>query len=276
MNARYYDDYDYDAAYSRYSRHGLREPAPIIESPWTPLVRLGARTLGALTTSGALSLLVHRLAIVDHNRSESRAITVDAFAWSLLISVIIAHAGPEVLKRVDKWLDTRTPQTEQLEFKGPRRKLMPDLVVHNRRNPLRSKPTQDEKWAQARAKAGSTSKRRFAQNVQPVQAAHVRPTVDDVADFYETTTYMFAQHREALVRRAFEARWGDGTARYTAYVGPKNVDMHAWSDGGLWKQWRVIEQVDGRGKCRFTREIDEILAMNGEVRQYARRRGWAL
>jgi len=239
--------------------------------PPTATDQVRARTLGALTVSAVLSGAAFGLTALD----DSLAAAADIAARVLCITSPVFVIGVHVVAP----LADRFAPREQVTTPGEslaRQRLRPDPVVRKRGEPR--PPANDGRRTMQEFVEQLARKRRaknsLDQAVEPVQAQR---DDWDVQEFYDTLTAIWPEPTQANFRQQFGAK--DGRVLYTIYVGPKNGDVTCWGDVGVWKQWRVLRQVDGRGKCdwaEWVRGVDDILAMNARLRRYARQRGWDL
>jgi hypothetical protein len=211
----------------------------------------------ALVVGGGLAFGVFLLSVWDRRLIEAFEICTKVFGLSTVISLPLAYAGPGLLDVAHHWLDREPP----IRPDGAQRKLEREPII-NRRGNRKALGTHGEKMARARSLFKAPKRRVFKQSVAPVAVGL------DVRDFYDVTTVMHTHHADALTRRAFEREFHRGQSLYREYVG-------TWQEPGLWREWRVIEEKDRRGTCRFVCDLDDILKMNRALWWYARAQGYS-
>lgn len=213
-------------------------------------------------------------------------VAILAFGWSEVTALALAYGGLPLLDYLlDRFGVGRRGEPEWLEAKAPRgrRDPMPDPRIN--RHGCSHEPSPQQKMAQAVAAAQRLSRQRnngrFTRDVTRVQARVVdysKAGLTEVEEFVLVTLNMYKYHRDRLTKRAFQHEFppGDdpelsGSALYKKYIGPRAAEVHPWSKAGVWKKWHVVEEIDGRGGCRFRRSLtlEHIFEMNEDVKAYA-------
>jgi len=192
-----------------------------------------------------------------------------------IVALTTAYAGPPVLDRFK--LPPREPQVVDADPPMPRTRLRRDPIVRTSGQPR--PPANDGRGKMAELRERLTAKaprrRHYERQAEPVQAVR---SDWDVVEFYDVLEAIWPGDP---TQDAFRQRWGQKGGRdlYTVYVGKKNSDVTCWGDVGIWRQWRVIQQVDRRGKCDWApwvQDITDVLRLNSRLRAYAARQGWRL
>jgi len=243
-----------------------------------PLAEWAARGLSALTFDGSIAVCVCILSGLEHGAATGIEFGLRAFGAALPFVTGVAYAGPPLLDFIQWYIERNDGEVEPRRDRS--RALRRDPVQHDKSNPLEQPEPLSEKFRRALAR-GPKRKATYAYDAkqprmvtQRLNTPHRPRDLGDVEEFYDILTKMW---NHDLTRRSFQARMENGKYWYDRYIGPKDADVSRWEDRGIWKQWRIVAQVNGLGRCEWvTQEIEDVFCMNGDLREYAAGQGWAV
>jgi len=243
-----------------------------------PLAEWAARGLSALTFDGSIAVCVCILSGLEHGAATGIEFGLRAFGAVLPFVTGVAYAGPPLLDFIQWYIERQDGEVEPRRDRSRALRRDPVMRVRGKevtretvtakvRDLLKQKP-------RAPTFAHTVARPRPRMVTQRLNTPHRPRDLGDAAEFYDVLTAMWDHD---LTRRSFQARMENGKYWYDRYIGPKDADVSRWEDRGIWKQWRIVAQVNGLGRCEWVpKEIEDVFCMNGDLREYAAGKGWII
>lgn len=189
-----------------------------------------------------------------------------------LTTMILVPTTPIVGALMDRYSRPAQPMSQGAP-PLPVKRLLPDVEVRKRGDP-RPLPN-DGRRRMRRQTERLTAKAPKQSFNQVTQVVNARRSDWDVAEFYTVLMDIWPTPTQAQFRQAYGSK--KGRDWYTVYVGKPKSNETPWGDVGIWRQWQILRQVDGRGKCGWApwvQQPEDIFRLNRRLCAYARQRGW--